>query len=520
MSSYRILYIGDADEITSHHQFAYEERSPGALFQVVPGDNLSVAAESSESRSIDCIVTEQASADAIRTCIGELEAQQHRIPVLVFAEPDSNTAIRSALNAGATDYVGRTDSNGQYEILAHRITAAIASAESTPVDGPWEQAASVISTLYEVTNQTDLGFESKLSRVLEIGADKLGYPVGYSTRIEGQTLDIIGAVGDHDLFQQGNTLPINRSFCQLALETDGPLTISDVDSEGLTDQVPGLSDIGLQCYIGAQIIVDGDIYGTLCFGAPEPRDPSVIRAHELTVKSLAQWVGYEIERGQYESELERQIDRLEEFTGVVSHDLRNPLNIAQGRLEMAQLDCNSSHLNTVDNALDRMEAIIEDSLTLARQGQTVSNKEPIEIGELMADCWDIVETGESELRPVDEFTVHGDRSRLSQIFENLFRNAVEHSPAPVTIRVGLLDFMYTSTRVESDGTFGFFVEDDGPGVPAGRRESVFDAGESTRRDGTGFGLSIVKRIAEAHGWEVVLTESFDGGARFEFTNVR
>ncbi|ERH01727.1 MAG: histidine kinase-, DNA gyrase B-, and HSP90-like ATPase [Halonotius sp. J07HN6] len=80
--------------------------------------------------------------------------------------------------------------------------------------------------------------------------------------------------------------------------------------------------------------------------------------------------------------------------------------------------------------------------------------------------------------------------------------------------------MHTSTRAPSSGTFSFFVEDDGPGVPEGRRESVFDAGETTRTDGTGFGLSIVKQITEAHGWEVELTESFDGGARFEFTNVR
>jgi signal transduction histidine kinase len=80
--------------------------------------------------------------------------------------------------------------------------------------------------------------------------------------------------------------------------------------------------------------------------------------------------------------------------------------------------------------------------------------------------------------------------------------------------------MYTNTRAPDTGTFGFFVEDDGQGVPEGRRESVFDAGETTRKDGTGFGLPIVKQIAEAHGWEVELTDSFDGGARFEFTNVR
>ena len=83
---------------------------------------------------------------------------------------------------------------------------------------------------------------------------------------------------------------------------------------------------------------------------------------------------------------------------------------------------------------------------------------------------------------------------------------MEHGGEDVTVRIG-----------ELDG--GFSVEDDGPGIPPEDREQIFDAGYSTTRDGTGFGLSIVQEIIEAHGWTVAVTEGADGGARFEITGV-
>jgi signal transduction histidine kinase len=74
----------------------------------------------------------------------------------------------------------------------------------------------------------------------------------------------------------------------------------------------------------------------------------------------------------------------------------------------------------------------------------------------------------------------------------------------------------TVTVGDVDG--GFFVADDGAGVPENERESVFQTGYSTG-EGTGVGLSIVEQVADAHGWSVRLVESEDGGARFEFTGV-
>jgi signal transduction histidine kinase len=70
---------------------------------------------------------------------------------------------------------------------------------------------------------------------------------------------------------------------------------------------------------------------------------------------------------------------------------------------------------------------------------------------------------------------------------------------------------------ESDG--GFYVADDGPGIPEAERERIFEAGYSTADEGTGFGLRIVEQVVDAHGWEVTVTESEQGGARFDVTGV-
>ncbi|MEA5389439.1 HAMP domain-containing sensor histidine kinase [Haloarculaceae archaeon H-GB11] len=210
------------------------------------------------------------------------------------------------------------------------------------------------------------------------------------------------------------------------------------------------------------------------------------------------------DRVERERQLRRQKERLDEFANVISHDLRNPLNVAQGRATLLDEQTESEHLSPLIRALDRMEAIIMDTLTLARNGATIDETKSVRLTDLVGKCWGAVDTDAATLEIAGEMTFQGDRDRLQHVFENLFRNAVEHGGTDVTVRVG---------RAGEDS---IYVEDDGSGIPADRREEVFEPGHSSTSGGTGFGLTIVKRIIEAHGWTVSVTDGPEGGARFDF----
>jgi len=212
------------------------------------------------------------------------------------------------------------------------------------------------------------------------------------------------------------------------------------------------------------------------------------------------------DRVEHERELERQNERLDEFTSVVSHDLRNPLTVLAGAIEMAERTGEPEHFDRARRAVDRMEQLVDDLRTLAKQGDRVTDLEPVGLERVARASWQTVETPDAALRVETDQTVMADDTRLKQLFENCFGNAVEHAGPEVTVTVG-----------DCDG--GFYVADDGPGVPESEREAVFESGYSSADEGTGFGLAIVESIVEAHGWEIDLVESADGGARFEITGI-
>lgn len=203
------------------------------------------------------------------------------------------------------------------------------------------------------------------------------------------------------------------------------------------------------------------------------------------------------------AKLEAQNQRLNQFAQIVSHDLRNPLNVAAGRLQLARETGDPEQFETIERSLDRMETIITDTLALANQGQTVEVTQSLSLGALAEAAWETVETGDVALNVESDVRLEADENRLRQALENLFRNAIDHGGSELTtVRVGSL----------SDG---FYVEDDGTGIDPGDREQIFEIGFSTQERGSGLGMVIVEAIVQAHGWSIEVTEASDGGARFE-----
>ncbi|WP_336037280.1 PAS domain S-box protein [Halobacterium yunchengense] len=263
--------------------------------------------------------------------------------------------------------------------------------------------------------------------------------------------------------------------------------------------------------IRSELYLPIDDHGILIAGSPDVGafDHEDLVLGKLLAKSLAVALD-QLEQTERlrarEAELSRQNDRLEQFASFVSHDLRNPLNVAEGHLDLAGEDCDSDHLDTVADAHDRMRTLIDDLLALARGTDAVADPEPVAVDALSRESWGAVETKRATLDVEATRTVRADRSRFRQLLVNLFRNAVEHGGPDVTVTVG-------------DLPDGVFVQDDGDGVPPEDRDDVFETGYSAASGGTGLGLAIVRQVADAHGWDVRVADGERGGARFELTGV-
>lgn len=197
---------------------------------------------------------------------------------------------------------------------------------------------------------------------------------------------------------------------------------------------------------------------------------------------------------------------LEEIACMISHDLRNKLNIVNGRLELAEETGETEHFRACADALDGVEAIADMVVTLARSGKPLDEVEAVDLRDATTTAFDPLNDPETQLTVKASATIMADPSCLSQLLENLFRNAIDHSSGPVRVEIGLLDN-------------GFYVSDDGPGIPADIREEVFELGVSSSPDHDGKGLAIVRRLAEAHGWTVDVADSLLGGTRVEVRDV-
>lgn len=250
------------------------------------------------------------------------------------------------------------------------------------------------------------------------------------------------------------------------------------------------------------------------------------------------------DRRALESRSSEQADRLESFATVLSHDLRNPLAVALAHAQTIEAGGagaaveggarDGSHADLV-SALERMETILDDALVLVTTDD-VDRVEAIHLSAVAEEAWSYVPSDRARLAVAGSIAFRADRSRLSHLFENLFRNAIEHGTAddgaessatptdggcPLTVEVGPL-VTTDEGSVADDGSGrvdGFYVEDDGRGIPPDVRDRVFESGFTTAAEGSGFGLAIVTRVARAHDWTVSVTTGRSGGARFEFRNV-
>ena len=269
----------------------------------------------------------------------------------------------------------------------------------------------------------------------------------------------------------------------------------------------------------------------------EPEKETVSRGWVVTMTDITERKQRERELRRLSERTQRKNEQLERMAGVISHDMAAPLSTAEKTLSLLRADLDDpdpsveQSLEDLDTVHDRLRGFAEHLPRLARESIDVETTEECDLADVAETAWNTVETDGLELTVTDSRTLNADKQRLQQVFENLFRNTVEHGMADdggsgVTEHGGSGDCTRRGQKASGQdpvgattvriGTCedGFFVEDDGPGISSEQGENIFEYGMSTG-EGSGFGLAIVRTIVEAHGWGIDVADSRTGGARFE-----
>jgi len=472
-SSIRILHVDDDPDFRDLTAELLEREDD--RFTVATAAGPTAGRERIDSSEFDCVVSDfdmpgESGIDFLET----VRSDYPELPFILFTGKGSEEVASDAISAGVTDYLQKAIGSEQYELLANRIATAVDQ----------------YRTARELERQNDL-FE-KAESIGRVGAWEYDI-VSETSYVSDEVLRIHG------------------------LDTDEHLTIRESveyfrpeDREELRRAIDGAIEDGRSYDLELRM---RDAHGTEHWvrtrGEPQSEDGDIVR-----IRGILQDITDQKRR---EKRLERQNARLEEFAHVVSHDIRNPLQVASSQLELARQSGDPDAFDRAEDAHNRIETIIENILSLARHGRTVDEAEMLQVRGAAEEAWETVETGDLTLTFDAEIELAADHERLRQLLENLFANTAEHGGDAESVRIGEIQPLYTATRTSGHTTNGFYVADDGVGIPAGIRDRVFDSGFTTTAENTGFGLAIVAQVAEAHGWAATVTDARDGGARFEFT---
>lgn len=458
-----VLHVDDEPDFARMVALNLEAESD--RFQVQSTTDPTDVARIVETEPVDCVLSDyyMDALDGIEVLKAVREVDPE-LPFILFTDTGSESVASEAISAGITDYVIKEVIKNQYELLATKIETAVDRRRTEAVAHRTQQQ------LHELSAHTN-----DVLWIFSADFDELLY---INPRYE-------------ELF--GQSISTLRENPTAFLRPVHPEDIEDLKtaiqqaSAGHTQHVEYRVQADTERWVEshAEPIVD---------------DGTVLRVagytHEIT------------HRKQRELELRAKNERLERFASMVSHDLRNPLSVASGYIELARAEADSDHLQTAENAIDRMETLIEELLELAREGQEVTDRKRVDLDTLARSSWATVDQRKATLVAETDAEVRADEIRLGQVFENLFRNAIEHGGPDVTIRVDL-----------AESGDSFYIENSGEPIPADKHEEIFETGVTTNKQGTGFGLAIIDRIVTAHGWEIAVTDSPLGGPRFEITGV-
>jgi PAS domain S-box-containing protein len=226
------------------------------------------------------------------------------------------------------------------------------------------------------------------------------------------------------------------------------------------------------------------------------------------------------DRKEYEAQLERSNERLQEFAYILSHDLQEPLRMVSSYIDLLEAELDEyldeetqEYMNFAVDGAERMRGMINGLLQYSRvesQGEAFSETDVgVVVEGILEDLQLKIDDANAEIR-VDELpTLQADYDQLGQLFQNLLKNAIEHGGSGTRVDI---------SATEISGGYQFAVSDDGPGIPVDEQDDIFglfDKGGDS--DGTGIGLAVCERIVTRHNGDIWVESDGESGTTFCFT---
>jgi signal transduction histidine kinase len=297
------------------------------------------------------------------------------------------------------------------------------------------------------------------------------------------------------------------------------------DASGSSDRILGAGDgAGISSYAVIPITARGKVLGTVTFGLTDKRRHFGTLAI-LTAKDLAKRAGMALDNAMLYETVRRAVRDRNEVLGIVSHDLRVPINVIGSALSLLRkvMPNGQSEPSKLFDVLDRatlqMTGLIEDLLDASRleSDQFILDRNSVNAGRIIEEACDMLRVLASSKQiainthiAADIPPFKGDAAKLGRVIGNLLENAIKYSPRSATIEV--------SAQVV-EGELHVCVDDHGDGIPEDQMSHVFDrfwSGRGASQRGSGLGLAIARGIVDAHGGRI-WTESVIGkGSTFTF----
>ncbi|MDY6819169.1 MAG: PAS domain S-box protein [Halobacteriales archaeon] len=165
--------------------------------------------------------------------------------------------------------------------------------------------------IYDIFTQPGIDPDEKITDALDVGTEYLDLPIGFLTRIDAGTQEIVHATGDHPLVRPGERCPLEEAYCRRTIAIDSTLAVQNAAvSTAISEQAFDTFELGT--YIGAKVTVNDETYGTICFADQAAREQPFTEAEEIFVELIAKLTGQAFERQAYEQDLQARNEELQE----------------------------------------------------------------------------------------------------------------------------------------------------------------------------------------------------------------